>query len=149
MNNTGTGAAFRERSNLACLVTTALIYPALLVFAFMYPTPMTLVGLLIGGVVVQVLLLIVLHIAAALFSPQEPDDERVIAIGHRASRHAGLILGIGVFLVITLTVVQGFVYPPGGSLMASPILTGYVLFGVVLVSELARMSMTALSFRRG
>lgn len=149
MNSTGTGAAFRERSNLACLVTTALIYPALLLMAARNPTAITLVGLLVAGVILQVVLLIVLHILAAVFTRQEPDDERVRAIEHRASRVSGVVLGVAVFGVLGLTIVQGFVYPPEGPFLASPVLTGYVLFGAVLAAELVRMSLAAVGYRRG
>ncbi|MFK7883551.1 MAG: hypothetical protein AB8F26_05130 [Phycisphaerales bacterium] len=149
MNSSGTGAVFREWSNLASLITTALIYPAILVLAFVYPTPITLVGLLVGGVVLQVIVMILLHIAAAVLSRQEPDDERVVAIQRRASSPAGVVLGVGVFCVIGLTIVQGFVSPTEGPLLASPVLTGYALFAVVLVSELIRMSLIAVGFRRG
>lgn len=149
MNTSGTGASFRERSNLACLITTAAIYPAVLALAFSYPSPFILVGLLVGGVVIQIIAMILLHIVAALVSREEPDDERVRAIGARASERAGVVLGVGVFFVIALTIVQGFVHPVDGPLLGSPVLTGYVLFAVVLVSELIRMSLTAVGYRRG
>lgn len=149
MNSTGTGAAFRERSNLVCLVTTTLIYPALLFMAARNPTAIGLVGHLVAGVILQVVLLIVLQILVALFTRQEPDDERVRAIEHRASRLSGIMLRVGVFVVLGLTIVQGFVYPPKGPFLASPVFTGYVLFGAVLAAELVRMSLAALGYRRG
>lgn len=150
MNTAGTGAAFHERSNLACLITTALIYPAVLVIAFLNPAPGTLLGLLIGGVVLQVAALIVLHIAAAVFTRQEPDDERVRAITHRSDRISGIVLSVGVFLVICLTIAQGFAIEGGvepGS-FASPILTGYALLAAFVASELTRMTHGAVLHRR-
>lgn len=150
MNTAATGAAFQERSNIACLVTTAVIYPAILVIAFLNPTPGTLIGLLIAGVILQVIALAVLHAAAAVFTRAEPDDERVRAITHRSDRLGGLVLAVGVFLVVCLTIAQGLAAPEGfapGS-FASPIITGYVLFAVFVASELARMAHAAVLHRR-
>ncbi len=150
MNPHGTGAAFQERSNLACLATTAVIYPALLVIAFLNPVPGALIGLLIAGVALQVIALTVLHIIAALSTRTEPDDERVRAIAHRSDRLGGVVLSVGVGLVVCLTIAQGLKAPEGfapGS-FASPILTGYVLFAVFVGSELARMAHAAVLHRR-
>ncbi|GJM19692.1 MAG: hypothetical protein DHS20C14_19050 [Phycisphaeraceae bacterium] len=147
MNPSGTGAAFRERSNLACLVTTALIYPAIIAIALAAPTPVSLVGLLIAGVAAQVVALIALHIVWAITTRDEPDDERVRTIGHRADRLAGVVLGVGVFLVVMLTIAQGFRPADDPTLFASPIFTGYVLFACFVASELVRMSLTAIAYR--
>lgn len=148
MNASGTGAAFQEGSNLACLITTALIYPSIIATALVVPTPVSLVGLLITGVIIQVLALTALHIVLALTTRDEPDDERVIAIGHRADRLAGIVLSVGVFLVVILTIAQGFRPADDPTLFASPIFTGYALFACFIASELVRMSLTALAFRR-
>jgi len=149
MNHNGTGADFHERSNLACLVTTALIYPALLVGAFMAPTPMTLVGLLIVGVILQVIALVVLHVLLAIFTRQEPDDERVRSITHRSDRLSGVVLSVGVFLVIMLTIVQGSMNPTQAGSFASPVFTGYVLLAWFVGAELTRMAHAAVLYRRG
>lgn len=150
MNTAGTGADFQERSNLACLITTAVIYPAILVIAFLNPVPGVLIGLLVAGVVLQVIALGVLHVLAALFTRAEPDDERVRTIGHRSDRLGGLVLAAGVFLVVCLTIAQGLAAPEGfapGS-FASPIITGYVLLAVFVLSELTRMAHAAVLHRR-
>lgn len=150
MNPNATGAAFQERSNLACLATTAVIYPALLVIAFLNPTPGALIGLLIVGVILQVIALAVLHIGVALVTRVEPDDERVRAISHRSDRLGGLVLALGVFLVVCLTIAQGLSAPEAlvPASFASPIITGYVLLAVFVVSELARMAHAAVLHRR-
>ncbi len=148
MNPSGTGAAFRERSNLACLLTTVLIYPAVLAFALPFASPVALVMPLIAGVVLQVVILIVLHAVLALTTREEPDDERVRAIGHRADRIAGVVLSVGVMLVVGFTIIQqGAFLANLPDVAASPIFTGYVLFAVFVASEVIRMSLTALAYR--
>ncbi len=149
MNHSGTGADFHERSNLACLVTTALIYPALLVGAFVVPTPMSLIGLLIVGVILQVIALVVLHVLVAIFTRQEPDDERVASIKDRSDRISGVVLSVGVFLVILLTIVQGWMNPAQAGSFGSPVFTGLVLFAWFVVAELTRMAHAAVLYRRG
>ncbi len=149
MNLSGTGADFHERSNLASLVTTALIYPALLVVAFSSPTSLSLIGLLIVGVAAQVFALIILHALAALRTRPEPDDERITAIQRRAGRVSSAVLSVGVFLVIGLTVVQGMASPTEAVSFASPIFTGSVLFACFIAAELTRMVHAAVLYRRG
>lgn len=147
MNSTGTGAVFREWSNLACLVTTALIYPILLVRAMASPSPYALAALLVIGIGVQVIVLILVHIAAAVLTRREPDDERVRAIEHRAARLGGGVLSVGVFGVIGLTLLQATMLGREGGFAASPLLTGYVLFGVVFLAEVFRMAIVAVGYR--
>lgn len=149
MNHSGTGADFQERSNLACLITTALIYPALLVGAFVLPTPMSMIGLLVVGVTLQVILLVGMHVLLALVTREEPDDERVEAIKHRSDRVSGVVLSVGVFGVIGLTVVQGWMQPGEAGSWVSPVFTGLVLFACFLVAELTRMAHAAVLYRRG
>jgi TRAP-type C4-dicarboxylate transport system permease large subunit len=147
MNHSGTGADFHERSNLACLVTTALIYPGLLVGAFVVPVSLT--GLLIVGVILQVIALVVLHVLVAIFTRQEPDDERVESIKDRSDRVSGVVLSVGVFLVILLTIVQGWQNPAQAGSFGSPVFTGLVLFAWFVVAELTRMAHAAVLYRRG
>jgi uncharacterized membrane protein len=151
MNSTGTGADFQERSNLICLITTAAIYPAVIGLALAYPTPMTLLGLMAAGVVLQVILLTLLHIPLAFLTRKEPDDERVRSIAHRSDRLAGIVLSVGVFLVVMLTMVQGMVASGDAPYrdFASPIFTGSVLFACFVTSELTRMAYAAVLHRRG
>lgn len=151
MNPSGTGAAFQERSNMICLITTAVIYPAIIVLALVYQYPITLAGLIIGGVVLQFFAHAVLHIPMAFLTRNEPDDERVRSIAHRSGRLAGIVLSVGVFLVIMLTIVQGLA--AGGESnsagFTSPIFTGSVLFACFIGSELTRMTHAAVLYRRG
>jgi amino acid transporter len=151
MNLSGTGADFQERSNMICLITTAVIYPAIIVLALVYQYPITLAGLIIGGVVLQVIAHAVLHIPLAFLTRREPDDERVRSITHRSSRLAGVVLSVGVFLVIMLTIVQG--WAAGGESnstgFTSPIFTGSMLFACFIGSELTRMTRAAVLYRRG
>lgn len=147
MNESGTGAAFHERSNLVCLVTTALIFPPVLFFAFRDPTPGRLLGLLVLAVILQVAALIVAHIALAVVTRPEPDDERIRAIAERSDRVSGLVLSAGVFGVVALTIAQGFAGSDAGS-FASPVLTGCVLCACLAVSELTRMAHAAVLHRR-
>lgn len=149
MNLQGTGADFHERSNLACLATTALIYPALVAIAWMSPTPLSLVGLLLVGVALQVVALIVLHALAALLTPPEPDDERITMIQRRSQRVSGAVLSVGVLLVIGLTVVQSVASPTETGSFASPIFTGCVLLACFVAAELTRMVHAAVLYRRG
>jgi uncharacterized membrane protein len=151
MNTTGSGADFQERSNMICLITTAVIYPAIIVAALVYQYPITLVGLIIAGVVLQVIALALLHIPLAFLTRKEPDDERVRSIVQRSDRLSGIVLSVGVFLVIMLTIVQGLA-AGGQSIPAgftSPVFTGSVLFACFIGSELTRMAHAAVLYRRG
>lgn len=147
MNASGTGATFREWSNFACLVSTAVVYPTILVIAWRSPSLASMIGLLIAGVVVQTVMLVVLHIVLALVTRSEPDDERITAIERRASRWSGGVLSVGVVSVVGLSIVQGIAAQGGSSTFASPLLTGYVLLACFVVAELTRMSITAVGYR--
>jgi len=151
MNRTGTGATFREWSNLISLTTTLVIYPVMLLRWADHPhSRLDLAWLLFIGVVLQVVLAILMHALLAIFTKSEPDDERVRAIEHRAARVRGTLLALGVFVTIAMTILQEL--RPAWSdsqneLLESPIIVGYALFGVFYFAEVVRMTLVAVGYR--
>lgn len=157
MNPSGTGATFREWSNLISLVTTLVIYPVMLYRWAAHPdTIIALAWQLFVGVVIQVVVIIVTQIALAIFTKNEPDDERVRAIEHGPARVRGALLTIGIFAAIGLTILQelrGVVLDGDSDFFSnptldSPILVGYMLFGVFYFAEVVRMALVAVGYRR-
>jgi len=108
-----------------------------------------MIGLLIAGVMLQVVPLVVLHTIVALVTREEPDDERIVAIQQRSARASGVVLSVGVWLVVGLTVAQGLVGSAEVGSFASPIITGHVLLACFIVAELTRMTHAAVLYRRG
>lgn len=151
MNEAGTGAAFRERSNLAGLITTALIYPLTLFLIFMdtEPSPNKLIWMISGAIGLQIGATILLNIVASISTRQEPDDERVQAIERQGSRVSGLILNLGVTLTIGWLIFQSIMNPPELlEFSGSPLSTAYVLMAALVVAELASYITRAIAYRR-
>lgn len=171
MNAEGTGAPFREGSNLALLVTTVVIYGGVLVAILVDPTnPFLAGGSLVAAVVLQVIALIVIHIALAAGTRQEPDDERDTAIELRSTRFSQYILGGGVMVAVFAIIVQQVMRTPGeaaleaGRLAESanalaslgetplwlhPMIVGHFLLFTFVLSEIVRFATRAIDYRRG
>jgi len=110
-------------------------------------------GLFIGAVVVQTLLLIGIGIVFAIDSPQaadQPSDERDAAINLRAYRWGYLVLLIGI--VISITGIVGLhvlsATPFARTALQPAMLVQPLLFWVVL-AEGIRMLSQAIGYRRG
>ncbi|MBO6739099.1 MAG: accessory gene regulator B family protein [Phycisphaerales bacterium] len=146
MNESGTGTEFRLRSSWACLVTTALIYPALILAGILADWRAPILAIMLAvGVAAQALVLIIVHIYLALRMPQEPDDERDRQVLNRASSIAGYVLQSGVFLVLVLMITQAILR--SGTPDILDLLPIYTLLAVWIASELVRFALTITAYR--
>ncbi len=157
MNQSGTGAAFNERSAAASLVTTGGIYCAVLAVALTQPTnPFATIGLLIGGVVLQVVLLTVMHIYFAMVTPDEPNDERDALIQHRSLRLSHLILTLGAVVAMLLLLAQQAAVQLAAThadsipadFLSSPLAIAHALLLTLAASEVVRCASVVLAYRR-
>lgn len=158
MNDSGTGAEFRVRSSWACLISTVLIYPALIALGGVIGWNAIVFAVMLGlGIGVQGVVMVVVHIYLAVRMPQEPDDERDRMVLMRAASVAGTVLQVGVFGVLALmmavmirkTVMSGEgIYATNGfDLMGMEMLPIYALLGVWIASELVRYALTITGYR--
>ncbi|MDF1809439.1 MAG: hypothetical protein P1U42_07065 [Phycisphaerales bacterium] len=149
MNESGTGADFRAKSNLTALITTALIYPAVLLFsAIGEKNIFELAAILAVGVVLQISIMIVIHIFLALKTTQEPDDERDHDLARRASHVSGTVMTSSVVIVLLIMLVRAMIatVSSGGETNVDlwPL---YGIFGSLILSELVRYTITARGYR--
>ncbi len=158
MNESGTGAAFNERSAAASLVTTGGIYCAVLALALLAPTnPFKTIVYLIGGVVLQVFLLTIMHIWFAMTTRSEPNDERDTLIKHRSLRLSNVILTLGAVTAMLLLLLQqaavqataarGGVVPP--EFLTSPLAIAHALLFTLVAAEVTRTASVVIAYRRG
>lgn len=149
MNETGTGAEFRIRSSWACLITTVLIYPAIIAVGGFVGWNALVLAIMLGlGVLVQATLLIAVHAYLAIRMPKEPDDERDRMLLSRASSIAGYVLQSGVFLVLVLMIGRTIATTVRSEGSADvDLLPIYVLLGVWIASELVRYALTITGYR--
>ena len=158
MNDSGTGAAFNERSAAASLVTTGAVYCAVLALALKDPrNPFFTMVLLAGGVIVQVILLVAMHIFFAVTTNAEPNDERDELIKHRSLRlsHTILTLG-GVGAMFLLLAQQALVQmaaqgdaPIPADFLTSPMAIAHMLLFTLVASEVLRAGAVVIAYRRG
>ena len=158
MTDPGTGAAFNERSAAANLVTTGAIYCGVLALALQDPTnPFFTIGLLIGGVVVQVILLIVMNIYFAIVTTSEPNDERDAQIQHRSLRLSHLILTLRAVVAMLLLLAQQAAVQIAANharsipdeFLTSPLAIAHALLLTLVASEVVRSASVLLAYRRG
>lgn len=149
MNDSGTGAEFRIRSNWCALITTALIYPIVLIVGAMQDWNVFALSAMVGvGVFVQVVVMIVVHIYLALMMPKEPDDERDLMLSRRASSISGTVLLVGVWCVLIVMVARAMMMTAQEETHAYvDMIPIYALFGAIILAELTRYVMTILSYR--
>lgn len=149
MNQTGTGAEFRVRSSWACLITSLIIYPALIIFGGLANWNAIVFAVMLGlAVAVQTIIMIAVHIYLALRMPQEPDDERDKMLLSRASSIAGYVLQSGVFVVLVLMIARASSTTVQSKGTAEvDMLPIYALLGVWIASELVRYVMTITGYR--
>jgi len=149
MNDSGTGAEFRAKSNLTALITTALIYPSVLLISSMgNKNAFELAAILTGGVILQIVIMIVVHIILALGTNKEPDDERDQDLARRASHISGTVLTSCVVTVLLIMLVRAMIETAaqggGSSVDLWPL---YGIFGSLILSELVRYTITARGYR--
>jgi len=158
MNDTGTGAAFNERSAAASLVTTGAIYCAVLALALQAPrNPFFTLVLLAGGVIVQTILLVVLHLFFAVTTKSEPNDERDAHIKHRSLRLSHTILTLGGVLTLFLILGQQALVQMAArndsaipaDFLTSPMAIAHMMLFVLVASEVVRTASVVLAYRRG
>ena len=151
MNDSGTGAEFRIRSNWCALITTALIYPIVLIVGAMQSWNVFALSAMVGvGVFVQVVIMILVHIYLALKMPKEPDDERDLMLSRRASSVSGTVLLVLAWCVLIMMIARAMMLTASQESTAQvdmfPI---YALFGALILSELTRYVITLKSYRIG
>ena len=149
------GLSPREIAAWASLLVTTLIYgPYFLsiwrAFADDALTPGAVLGAFIGVVISQVVLLVAIHIIAAIVLKDEPKDERDIAIENRSSRFAynvlsGSIVVAAIGLVITAAAKDA---PPVARYLGPVFLSQVFLFCFIL-AEVVQYLSQAISYRRG
>jgi hypothetical protein len=151
MNESGTGASFRAKSNLTALITTALIYPTVLIVSLAGNwDAFALAAVLAIGVVLQVLIMIFVHIILALSTKQEPDDERDQDLARRASHVSGVVMTSSVVVVLLMLLVRAMLATVASEGAANVDLWPlYAIFGSLIISELVRYMITARGYRVG
>lgn len=153
MNDSGTGAEFRVRSSWACLITTALIYPVLIVTGVIWGwNGIELAAMLGVGIGIQAVVLVAVHIYLAIKMPSEPDDERDRMLLNRASAIAGYVLQSGVFVVLVLMVGMVILKMAGSEgrqgTGIEDMLPIFALLGVWIASELVRYALTITGYKQ-
>lgn len=155
MNEDGTGATFRERSTWATLSSTLVIYGGLFLAVLPDPTNAVRTAVLWAiAVVLQVAWLVVTHVGIALGSPQEPDDERLLDIERRSTRHSDWVIGGGVLLGVAALLAQQVAHQVTGldgsdSTWLHPMLVVQWLLLAFVASEVVRLATTAVDHRFG
>lgn len=150
-NPSGTGATFRARSSLACLVTTVALYGVALGAILIEPGDALRAVVLLGAAVVaQIVALIVVHAVIAARCPAEPDDERDTAIDLRASRLAHRVLLGGIVMALIAAIAQQVTaerYPTDPAWL-SPLWIAHLLVAVLVVGEASYHGAVSWSYRR-
>lgn len=151
VNESGTGALFREKSAWATAAVIGIVNGGALVAIWAMPqNPMVWVGVMVPAIITQVIVLIALHIIIALGTPQQPDDERDEAIKVRSTRYSATINSFGIWFAIIALISQraamGDAAPE--NLLLDPMLVAYGLFLCVVVSEVVRLLTQAIDYRR-
>ena len=152
VNESGTGAVFRERMNLVTLTSTALIYSALLLLIVEAPTDAVRTALFFAvAIALQLFVTIGAAIVIALTCAEEPDDERVVAIIRGSTRYSWPLLTILVVVVIFASIAQQIVLSAAGpspSPLLEPLLIGHGLLFSLVLSDIVRMLTLAHDHRR-
>lgn len=153
MNSKGTGATFREQSTWATLVTTVIVYVALL-FAVLYdPGNAWRTAWLLGAaVVVEIGVLVLAHIVLAIRAREEPDDERDAAVALRSLRYSHVVLGAGIVLSILGLLAGQILRSREDALpvaILDPLWIGHWLVFCLVLSEIARLVSRVIGYRRG
>ncbi len=137
------GASFEEKSVWLQLTATVLALGAYFVIAGRMMSAgvnqlAAYVPLFIAAVVVQVVVLIAGHAAAAVLSRPEPRDERDRLIGWRAESNSGWVLATGVLAAITALVFS-----------LEAVWVAHLLLGSLLLSQVLSFVLQLVYYRRG
>ncbi len=151
MNETGTGALFREKSAWATAAVIGIVNGGALVAIWAMPqNPMLWVGVMVPAVITQIIVLLALHIIIALGTPKQPDDERDAVIRGRSTRYSVIVDTIGIWFAIIALISQRAAMGDDGpsNLLLDPMLVAYGLFLCVVVAEVIRLLTQAMDYRR-
>ena len=143
--------SLREQYVWASLAVTLGVYGWYLYSAWTGPAgrnPGMALGLLIQAVVIQVILSIGMAIALAIFTPEEPKDERDLRIELLAYRLGYLTLVCCVMLAVPLAFL-GAVVAEAGVKGPLPVLVGHSLFLSLVASEVVTGLTQVFLYRRG
>lgn len=147
--------SFREKTAWACLLSTVAVYVPYFTYVFWLAVwgELTIgLGLLafIGAVVIQVAIQICFGVGIAIWTKQEPKDERDLAIDNRAVRIGYYVLVTSCFVANPLF--YGLVHMVNPREIATvftlPILCQLLLFCFV-VAEVTRFTVRVICYRKG
>ena len=147
--------SFREKTAWACFLSTILIWApyfwnVLKLFRAHEPSGGAILGMFIGAVVLQVVIMIVAAIVIAIFSKQEPKDERDILIEAKASRNAYFVLGFFIMFAGAWIFMYGFAAGEGlFTQVVTPLVISQLIFFCFVAAETARYASLIVSYRRG
>lgn len=147
MDDPSCGMSFHEKSAWAQLLTTGGIYTAYFTLLWQANGVQGLsLGLFIGAVVVQVIAMVVLHIAFAVTSEEHEPDERDRDIERRADNIGSLCMSFGVMSVVLLLLPADAL---GTELARPAFLIGNALLAIFVLSQLVANGLQVLYYRRG
>lgn len=156
-----TGAAYgsfamgyREKSAWVSLLATLFIYSSYFVTVFElarmgYADRGTIMGLFIGSVVLQTLVVGAMHILFAASGKSEAGDERDASIELRSSRNAYVVFSFCVWTVITALVFEDLIRSEVGDAIKLPtFLFAQVLLLSYFIAEVVRFATQVFFYRR-
>jgi hypothetical protein len=130
---------FREKSAWITLIAIVLVFGGYWTILLTQRLPTTqAVELLAGLIVVKVVIIIIAHIAIAIWASPEPRDERDRLIELRSPRNAYYVL------------ISGLVLMMGVALVGAPMLVVVNgLLAALVLAEVVRFASLIVSYRRG
>ena len=137
--------SFREKSAWATFISLLVVYIPYFIYVYLLAARgqliiATAVEVFIAGVIVQIVIAIIAHIAISIRSRRDPVDERDTAVQARAFRNAYFVLTFGIFLAAMYMTLAG--------LLAAAIAIQVVLLCLVC-SEATRYATQIVGYRRG
>jgi len=153
--NESASRSFREKTAWACFLTTVLIWGpyfwnVLQLFRRNQLLGGAILGMFIGAIVSQILIMIVVAILIAIWSQQEPKDERDIIIEAKASKNAYFVLGFFVMFAVCWIFMYGLAAGEGVfHQMVTPLVISQMIFFCFVAAEVTRFASQIVSYRRG
>jgi len=144
--------SFQEKSTWGLLIGLSIVsiyfFPTAFEIVESGDGARSLIGLLVGGVIVLVLIEIAYHTLIAVWSPKQADqrDERDKLIDLIAERNAGFVLGFALFSLVGFIVLQSEIqaYP-----VPSPLGIAVWIMLAITVSEISKLASQIWYYRIG
>lgn len=144
--------SFQEKSALGLLIGLGVVsfyfFPAAFEIVEQGDEARSLVGLMIGGIIVLVLIEIAYHALIAMVSTKTADasDERDKLIDLKAERNAGFVLGFALFTLVGFIVLQSEI---GAYPVPSPLGIAVWIMLAITVSEISKLASQIWYYRIG